>query len=55
MKSLIIALVLFLLVTVSVISDYFILDGLLENTKKELEEIPKTLTELEELDIKEKQ
>lgn len=53
MKSLVISSVLFICVIVLISTDYFMLDRLLNDTKKELELIPKNLSELEGLQKKE--
>lgn len=54
MKSLVFALILFLTVLALVVTDFFILKELLDYTESELEKIPVTLNELENIEKKEK-
>ena len=49
MKSLVISSVLFICVIILISTDYYMLESLIDETKKELETIPKNLTELEGL------
>ena len=54
MKSLVTACILFVSVIILSLTDLFMLDSFIEKTKKELEAIPKNVTELEAMNEKEK-